>query len=144
MNNLTLAQANLIADVTLEKGRELNLAPLTVAVLDGGGHLKVLKREDGASLLRPEIAVGKAWAVLGMGFGGREITRRAQRQPAFYGALSDLSSGRMVTAAGGVIIRDPEGEILGAVGVTGDTSDNDEICAVAGIVTAGLAADTGD
>ena len=144
MHPLTLQVSNLIADRSLEKGRELGFAPLTVAVLDAGGQIKVLKREDGASLLRPEIAVGKAWGALGMGFGGRELARRASKMPMFFGAVSDLSGGRMVPVPGGVIIRSLSGEILGAIGVTGDISENDEICAVWGIKSAGLKPDTGD
>ena len=126
------------------KGRELGLAPLTVAVLDAGGQIKVVKREDGSSLLRPEIAMGKAWGVLGMGFGGRELARRASKVPIFFGALSDLSGGRMIPVPGGVLIRSQSGEILGAVRISGDTSDNDETCAVWGIKAAGLTPDTGD
>ena len=144
MQMLTLQVADLIADKALEKGRELNFARLTVAVLDAGGQIKVIKREDGASLLRPEIAVGKAWGVLGMGFGGRELARRAAKVPTFFGALSDLAGGRMVPVAGGVLIRSQSGEILGSVGISGDTSENDETCAVWGIKAAGLNPDTGD
>ena len=144
MQSLTLQVCTFIADRSLEKGRELGLAPLTVAVLDAGGQIKVIKREDGASLLRPEIAMGKAWGVLGMGFGGRELARRASKMPNFFGALSDLSGGRMVPVPGGVLIRSQSGEILGAVGITGDTSENDETCAVWGIKAAGLKPDTGD
>jgi len=144
MQSLTLQVSNLIADKALAKGREMGFTPLTVAVLDAGGQIKVIKREDGSSLLRPEIATGKAWGVLGMGFGGRELARRASKMPAFYGALSDLSGGRMVPVPGGVLIRSQTGEILGAVGISGDTSDNDEICAVWGIRAAGLKPDTGD
>jgi uncharacterized protein GlcG (DUF336 family) len=117
---------------------------LTVVVLDGGGHIKALKKEDGSSLLRSDIAIGKAWGVLGMGFGGRELARRAAKMPAFFNVLSDLSGGRMVPVPGGVIIRSASGEILGSVGISGDTSDNDEICAVYGIKAAGLVPDTGD
>src|SRR5512134_2547110 len=90
MPTLTLAIADLVADKSLEKGREKGFAPLTAAVLDAGGQIRVLKREDGSSLLRPEIAVGKAWGVLGMGFGGRELFRRAAKMPAFFGVLSEL------------------------------------------------------
>ena len=122
----------------------MKFARLTVAVLDAGGQIKVIKREDGASLLRPEIAVGKAWGVLGMGFGGRELARRAAKVPTFFGALSDLAGGRMVPVAGGVLIRSQSGEILGSVGISGDTSENDETCAVWGIKAAGLKPDTGD
>jgi uncharacterized protein GlcG (DUF336 family) len=144
MDKLTLAMASTIVDKSLEKGREMKFAPLTVAVLDAGGQLKALKREDGSSLIRPEIALGKAWGVLGMGFGGRELARRAAKAPAFFGALSDMSGGRMVPVPGGVLIRSASGEILGSVGVSGDISENDELCAVYGIKAAGLKPDTGD
>jgi uncharacterized protein GlcG (DUF336 family) len=112
-------------------------------VLDAGGHLKVAKREDGSSLLRSEIAMGKAWGVLGMGFGGRELARRAARAPQFFTALTELAGGRMVAAAGGVLIRNAAGDIMGAIGISGDLSEKDEACAIAGIAAAGLVADTG-
>jgi uncharacterized protein GlcG (DUF336 family) len=144
MKMLTLTAANCIADKALEKGRELNFCPLTVVVLDAGGQIKVVKREDGSSLLRPEIAMGKAWGTLGMGFGGREIARRGAKMPGFYAALSDMSGGRMVPVPGGVLIKSDAGEIIGAVGISGDTSENDEICAVHGIRSADLMPDTGD
>jgi uncharacterized protein GlcG (DUF336 family) len=144
MDRLTLAMASLIVDKTLEKGREMKFAPLTVAVLDGGGQMKALKREDGSSLIRPEIAMGKAWGCLGMGFGGRELARRAAKVPIFFGALSDMSGGRVVPVPGGVLIRSAAGEILGSVGVSGDHAENDELCAVYGITAAGLKPDTGD
>jgi uncharacterized protein GlcG (DUF336 family) len=121
----------------------LKLAPLTVVVLDAGGQAKVLKREDNASLLRPEIALGKAWGALGMGFGGRELARRAEQMPAFFTALNAMSAGRMVPVAGGVLVKSREGQVIGSVGISGDTSDNDEICVVFGIDAAGLVADTG-
>ena len=142
-NSMLLEQADLIADKALHKGRELKFAPLTVVVLDAGGQIKVLKREDNASLLRPEIALGKAWGVLGMGFGGRELARRAELMPMFFTALNAMSGGRMVPVAGGVLIKNSEGQVIGSIGITGDTSDNDEICAVYGIEAAGLIADTG-
>ena len=141
---LTLAQAALIVDKALEHGRALKLKPLTVAVLDAGGHLIAFKREDGASILRPQIAQGKAWGVLGMGFGGRELARRAAAAPVFVSALMDASQGRVIPVPGGVLIRGGEGGIVGAVGISGDTSEQDEACAVYGIKAAGLAADTGD
>ena len=145
MSVLTLEQASTIVDQALRKGRDLGLQPLTVVVLDAGGHLKAMKREDRSSLLRPEIATGKAWGTLGMGFGGREFARRvAGGGAAFIQALTVASGGRIVPAPGGVLIRDEAGEIIGAVGISGDTSDKDEACAVAGIQAAGLAADTGD
>ena len=144
MSVLTLAQASIIVDQALARGRELKLHPLTVIVLDAGGHLKAAKREDNSSLLRQEIATGKAWGVLGMGFGGRELQRRAAKAPAFFGALSDMSGGRMVPVPGGVLIRDAGGALLGSVGISGDVSEKDEDCAVHGIKAAGLVADTGD
>jgi uncharacterized protein GlcG (DUF336 family) len=144
MTRLTLAIADRMADEALREGARQGFAPLCVAVLDAGGHLLVLKRDERASLLRPHIANGKASSVLNMGFGGRELARRAERMPAFFGALSDLAGGNMVPVPGGVIIRDEGGEILGAIGITGDTSDHDECCALAAIVAVGLSADTGD
>jgi uncharacterized protein GlcG (DUF336 family) len=140
---MLLDQANLITDRALQKGRELKFAPLTVVVLDAGGQMKVLKREDNSSLLRPEIAMGKAWGVLGMGFGGRELARRAEQMPMFFTALNAMSGGRMVPVAGGVLIRNREGQVIGSIGISGDTSDNDEICAVYGVEAAGLISDTG-
>jgi uncharacterized protein GlcG (DUF336 family) len=144
MTTLTLEQADAIADRALARGRELDFQPLTVAVLDAGGCLKVLKRADGSSLLRPDIAIGKAWGALGMGFGGRELARRAERMPAFFTALNAMSGGRMVPVAGGALIRDAGGAILGAIGISGDTSDNDEVCLVEAVRAAGLVADTGE
>lgn len=144
MSSITLTQADAITERALQKGREMKFAPLTVAVLDSGGLLKVLKCADGSSLLRPDIATGKAWGVLGMGFGGRELSRRAEKVPTFFTALNAMSNGRMVPVAGGVLIRDAAGAIVGAVGVSGDTSDNDEVCAVAAVEAAGLLADTGN
>jgi uncharacterized protein GlcG (DUF336 family) len=144
MNGVSLHQASIIVDKALEKGRERGFKPLTVVVLDSGGQLKAAKREDGSSLLRPEIAGGKAWGALGMGFGGREFARRAAGNPAFIQAIGVASGGRIIPVPGGVLIRDAQAEVLGAVGISGDTSDNDEECAVYGIECAGLVPDTGD
>lgn len=142
--SVTLAQASTIVDVALKKARDSNLAPLTVAVLDAGGHLVALKREDKSSLLRPQIAQGKAWGVLGMGFGGREFARRAAAAPAFIGAIANASEGRIIPVAGGVLIRAADGSVIGSVGISGDVSEQDEACAVHGIKAAGLVPDTGD
>jgi len=114
-----------------------------VVVLDSGGHAIALKREDRASIARPLVATAKASGCLGMGFGGREIARRAQAAPAFYDSLSTLLPQGLLPVPGGVLIRDPAGIVLGAVGISGDTSDNDEQCALVGIAAAGLVADTG-
>ena len=143
MSGLTLAQASTIVDAALKKGRELNLAPLTVVVLDTGGHAVALKREDRSGIMRVEIATGKAWGALGMGFGSRELFERSTKQPMFITALAAVSQGRMVPVPGGVIIRGESGEIVGAVGISGDVSDKDEACAVAGIEAAGLKAEPG-
>jgi uncharacterized protein GlcG (DUF336 family) len=143
MSQLTLAEASTIVDKALEHGRSHNFKPLTVAVLDAGGHLVAFKREDNSSILRPQIAEGKAWGALGMGFGGREFARRAQSGPLFLTALMAASGGRVVPAPGGVLIRSG-GAIIGAVGISGDVSENDEACAVAGIKAAGHMPDTGD
>jgi uncharacterized protein GlcG (DUF336 family) len=145
MSNVTLAQASIIVDKALDKGRELKLHPLTVVVLDAGGHLVAMKREDKSGILRTEIATGKAWGTLGMGFGGREFARRAGSGGGlFLTALMQASGGKVVPAPGGVLIRDAAGDIIGAVGISGDTSDKDELCCIAGIQAAGLEADTGE
>jgi len=141
--SVTLAQASIIVDTALQKGRETNCAPLTVAVLDAGGHLVAFKREDKSGILRFDIAFGKAWGALGMGFGSRELGDRAAKNPLFFGVLATVSQGRLVPVPGGVLIKDADGTVLGAVGISGDTSDKDEVCAVAGIEAAGLKAVTG-
>ncbi len=140
---VSLEQASTIIDAALAKARTQDLMPLTVAVLDPGGHLVALKREDNSGILRVEIATGKAWGALGMGFGSRELAERAAKAPAFIDAIAAASQGRLVPVPGGVLIRDADGQLLGAVGISGDVSDADEACAVAGIEAAGLAAQTG-
>jgi uncharacterized protein GlcG (DUF336 family) len=141
--SVTLAQASTIVDVALKKARDNSLAPLTVAVLDAGGHLVAFKREDKSGILRFDIAFGKAWGALGMGFGSRTLASRAAKTPQFFTMLAAASHGRMVTNPGGVLIKDSSGTIVGACGISGDTSDKDEMCAVAGIEAAGLKADPG-
>ncbi len=121
----------------------MNFSPLTVVVLDAGGHIVSAKRGDGSGILRIEIAMGKAWGALGMGFGTRNLAGRASKAPIFFAALAAASHGRMVPVPGGVLIRDASGSVIGAVGISGDTSDNDELCCVAGIEAAGLKADPG-
>jgi len=141
--SVTLAQASTIVDTALQKGRETSCAPLTVAVLDAGGHLVAFKREDRSGILRFDIAYGKAWGALGMGFGSRELADRAGKNPLFFGVLATVSHGRLVPVPGGVLVKDTGGAVLGAVGISGDTSDKDEVCAVAGIEAAGLKAAVG-
>ena len=140
MATLKLAQATAIIDAALAKGREQQFAPLTVAVLDAGGHLVAFQREDGSGIVRYDIAYGKAWGSLGMGFGTRELTARASKIPTFVTALSAISQGRMVPSPGGVLIVNAEQEVVGAVGISGDIGDNDEICAIAGIEAVGFTA----
>jgi uncharacterized protein GlcG (DUF336 family) len=141
---ITLEAALEIARTTLAHGRAQNMKPLAVAVLDPRGALKAYLADDGTSLLRLDIAFGKAWGTLGMGFGGRELSRRTAKAPSFVNALVAASDGRIVPAQGGLLIRNAAGQVVGAVGVTGDTSENDEACAVAGIEKVGLVPDTGD
>jgi uncharacterized protein GlcG (DUF336 family) len=143
MSGITLAQASTIVDVALKKGRELNLKPLVVAVLDAGGHHVVYKREDKSPILRFQIATGKAYGALGMGMGSRGLFERSQKNPMFVQMLGMVSGGRVMGVPGGVLILDAQGDTIGAVGISGDTSDNDETCALAGIEAAGLKAETG-
>ncbi len=142
MARMTLDLASRIVDAALATGRERGFMPLSVAVLDAGGHLVAFKREDGSGILRFDIAFGKAWGALGMGFGSRELFNRTQANPTFMSALSTVSGGRVVPVPSGVLILS-EGEVIGAVGISGDNSDNDETCALAGIAAVGLEAKPG-
>lgn len=143
MATLTLSKANRIIRDAFAKGKELELKPLTVVVLDAGGHMVAMQRADGSSILRPQIAEGKAYGALAVGVGSRWLNAQAEGRPHFLEGLSGVSGGRIVPVPGGVLIKDKKGAILGAVGITGDTSDNDEACAVAGIEGAGFEADAG-
>ena len=138
---ITLEQAERIVDETFKRASQLAAAPLTVAVLDGGGNLVVLKRSDGAGVMRASIALAKSWGAVGMGLNSRELARRSDNQPIFFSSLASVSEGRFAAAPGGVLIRDDAGAVLGAVGVSGDTSDMDEACAIAGVIAAGLRPD---
>ena len=140
MNRITLAQANTIIAAAFTKGAELGLKPLAVAVLDPGGHLIAFQRQDGSSTLRPQIAAGKAGGALALGVSSRAIAGMAAARPTFVASLGPIAPLGIIPAAGGVIVHDEAGNVLGAVGVTGDTSDNDELAALAGIEAAGLAA----
>ena len=141
---ITLVQATLIVDKALAHGKGLDLPSLTVAVLDASGILVSFKREDGSSLLRPEIAQAKAWGTLAMGLGSRALAHRASIAPAFVSAINTLAGGRIIPVPGGVLVRSSDKAIVGAVGITGAHSDQDELCAVAGIEAAGFLADTGE
>lgn len=140
MSRMTLAEANAVVAAALAKGRALGLKPLSVAVLDAGGHLIAFQREDGAAILRPQIAVAKASGALGLGISSRTIGEMAVDRPVFVAALGPVSTHGVLPAAGGVIVVGADGQPIGAVGITGDTSDNDEACALAGIAAAGLTA----
>jgi uncharacterized protein GlcG (DUF336 family) len=141
--SLTLAQASTIVDTALKAARDQKQMSQTVVVLDAGGHLVCAKREDGSGIIRYQIAVGKAYGALGMGWGSRTSMERAAQNPNFFAAVEAASGGRLVPNPGGVLIRDAANVIVGAVGISGDTGDNDEIIAVAGIEAAGLKADPG-
>jgi uncharacterized protein GlcG (DUF336 family) len=140
---LTLEVADRIADATLAAGRARGADPLCVAVLDAGGHAVVIKRADGAGILRVEIAFGKAYGALGMGLASRTLFERAPGNPTFFAAVAAASGGRFVPNPGGVLLRDAAGRIVGAVGVSGDTGDMDELCIMDGVAASGLAADNG-
>ena len=144
MQQLDLMTATNIASHAIRIARETGINPLAVAVLDAAGHPLAVLRDEHASFLRPQIATGKARGCLGMGFGGRELARRAQAMPAFFDAINSLTGGEVIPVAGGVLIRNAEGLVLGAIGISGDTSDNDERCALQAIDQVELVADNGD
>ena len=143
MSALTLKVALELTAQSLSTGRQISAAPLTVAVLDCGGHLLALQREDGASLLRPSIAIGKAWGAIALGKGSRLLALDAQQRPAFFAALNGMGQSDVVPAPGGVLIRDESGQVIGAIGISGDTSDIDEQCAISAVEALGLRADAG-
>jgi len=142
MAELTLEIARRILDAALAKGVEMKLKPLVVTILDARGCTKITAAQDGTSLMRSEIAHGKAYGALAMGMGSRALFQRAQEQAFFVSAVNTMAQGRLVPVPGGVLIQAGT-TLLGAVGVSGDTSDNDEICAIAGIEAAGLRANPG-
>jgi uncharacterized protein GlcG (DUF336 family) len=141
MSKLTLNHAQRIIAAALGKAADAKCAPLTVVVLDAGGHPVAMARQDDSGILRAEIAGGKAYGALGFGLGSRELR---EKNPQFLAAVAAASGGRMVPAPGGVLVRDPKsGGVIGAVGISGDTADRDEACAVAGIEAVGLKPETG-
>lgn len=137
---LSLEQANVIITATLQKGHDLNLKPLCVTVLDPGGHIIALARQDGASNLRPRIASAKAGGALALGVSSRAIGEMATERPAFVASLVGICAAGLVPAAGGLLITNDRGALVGAIGVTGDTSENDELCARVGVEAAGFVA----
>jgi uncharacterized protein GlcG (DUF336 family) len=138
---ISLEQARTVIAATRATGREMALNPLTVVVLDAGGHLVAMEREDGSGYGRPDIAGGKAAGALAMGISSRKLGDMAAERPQFMAALSAAWNGKLIPAAGGVLVRDGSGVLLGAVGVSGDLSDKDEEAAFAGIAAAGLVAE---
>lgn len=136
--DLTLALAEQIIAAALQKGKDMALKPLTVAVLDRGGHLIALVRQDGSSLLRPQIAMGKASSALALGVSSRTITTMAAERPSFIAALGPIAPQSIIPAPGGLLIKGRDGVVIGAVGISGDNSDNDEACALHGLAAAGL------
>lgn len=145
MAKLTLKQAETIINAAIRKADEMKLPPLTIAVVDDGGNLKAFKREDGpGAALRPHVVIGKAWGAVGFGVSTRRLEVMAKERPHFMVGLVSASDGRLVPVPGGVLIRDADNDILGAVGIGGATSDQDETCAVAGIEAVGLVADVSD
>ena len=135
---VTLRKARTIIRKALEKGREMELKPLSVVVLDAGGHVLAFEREDGASPGRFAIAHGKAYGAVMLGMAGTAQMKRAQDQAFFMAAVNGVFGGQVIPVPGGVLLRDKKGAVIGAVGVTGDTSDNDAQAAMAGIDAAAL------
>ena len=140
---ITLAQSRTLIDAALAKGRALDLKPLSVVVLDPRAAIVAMMSEDGVSQMRARIAHGKANAAIALGMGTRALMNRAEQQAYFIQAVNGVAGGDMVPVPGGVLIQDQEGALLGAVGISGDTSDNDEAAAIAGIEAAELNAVTG-
>ena len=137
--SLPLTKANAIATEALRLGRAANLLPLTVVVLNAAGRPVAVQSEDGSGLIRFDVALGKAYGALGMGISSRLIRDRLSERPTFQNALAAASDGRLVPVPGGVLVEDAEGITIGAVGISGDTSDKDEYCAIEAIKAAGLA-----
>lgn len=144
MPHLTLDQAQTIISTALKHGTDHNFQPLAVLVLDARGVLKVYAAQDGTSLRRAEIAQGKAHGALSFGIGSRALAKRAATSPHFIAAVTHAVGGSLVPVPGGVLIRAGDNSIIGAVGISGDNSDNDEAAAIAGITAAGLTADPGE
>lgn len=138
MNELTLQQAQLILTVALAKAREAGFKPMGVAVVDAGGNLKAFVREDGASMFRFEVAQAKAWGAVGMGVSSRVLGQRAKDNPNFFVSLAATAQGRFLPQTGAVLVKDAAGQVLGAVGASGGTGDEDELICIAGVEAAGL------
>ena len=138
MTVLTLAQANTLVTAALDCARRSGYKPMAVVVLDAAGHLKTAQREDDASMFRIDVATGKAWAAIGMGASSRVLGQRAKDNPNFFVALAATAQGRFLPQTGAVLIRDADGNLLGAAGASGGTGDEDEAICIAGVEAAGL------
>lgn len=138
MAEISLRKARTIIRKSLEKGREMELKPLSVVVLDAGGHVIAFEKEDGAAPGRFAIAHGKAYGAVMLGMSGSAQMARAEQQAYFMAAVNGVYGGQVVPVPGGILVRDKKGNVIGAVGVTGDTSDNDAEAGLAGIASAGL------
>jgi uncharacterized protein GlcG (DUF336 family) len=138
MSTLTLAHANQIITAALARSREAGYRPMGIAVLDEGGAVKAFAREDGASMFRFEIALGKAWGAVGMGVSSRILAMRAKEVPNFFVALAATAQGKFLPQPGAVVIKDAAGQVIGAVGASGGTGDEDEAICIAGVEAAGL------
>ena len=144
MSGINLETATTIIGNAIEKAREMGILPVSVVVLDESGNLKAMQREDGASMFRFDVATGKAWAAVGMGASSRALANRAQGNPNFFITLAATGKGRFLPQPGGVLIRDSDGQIVGAAGASGGTGDEDEAICAFGIEQAGLTADLSD
>lgn len=138
MAHLTLAQANAILAAALAASADAGYRPMAEVVLDDAGHLKAAQRQDGASMFRMDVALGKAWAAVGMGASSRVLAERAQGNPTFFVTLAATAQGRFLPQTGAVLIKDADGAVLGAVGASGGTGDEDEALCIAGVRAAGL------
>lgn len=141
MAELSLERANLIIEHALAKARAMQIPPVTVVVLDASGHVKAAQREDGASMFRFDVALGKAWGAVGMGAPSRTLAERAKENPNFFVALAATGGGKFLPQPGAVLIRDGDGHVLGAAGASGGTGDEDEAVCAHGVEAAGLRAD---
>ncbi|MEO1399092.1 MAG: heme-binding protein [Pseudomonadota bacterium] len=140
---MQLEIAEKILAASRAKAREMGLKPLAITVLDARGALRTMIAEDGASLHRADVAIGKAYGAISMGVSSRALGERAEKQAYFVAAASHICGGKLVPVAGGVLIHDDNAQIIGAVGISGDSSDNDEIAACHGISSVGLTPHTG-
>jgi uncharacterized protein GlcG (DUF336 family) len=136
--SLTLEKANQIVSVALQRATEAGYKPMAVVVLDEAGHIRSVQRQDGATMFRVDIAAGKAWASVAMGAASRVLAQRAKELPAFFSALASTGQGKFIPQTGAVLIKDSTGAILGAVGASGGTGDEDEEVCTSGVTAVGL------